>query len=32
MILEVLAEVVLGAKEIRICEVEERKVLRKVIL
>jgi hypothetical protein len=32
MILEVLAKVVLGAEEIRICKIEERKIFREIIL
>lgn len=32
MILEILAEVIFSAKEVRVRKIEERKVLRKVVL
>jgi hypothetical protein len=32
MVLKVLAEVILGAQEIWICKVEERKVFREIVL
>jgi hypothetical protein len=32
MVFEVLAKVVLSAEEIGICEVEERKILREIVL